>query len=116
MTPLLTCRDVEKSYGGVAAVRGVSLDVRAGEIVGLVGPNGAGKTTLLRLIAGELTATTGSIARSGGLGEMRQFIGSITDDRTLQKAAYNDGLASRLRRSHPAGPVRRCGATRGEGP
>jgi branched-chain amino acid transport system ATP-binding protein len=59
--PLLTCRDVEKSYGGVAAVRGVSLDVRAGEIVGLVGPNGAGKTTLVDVITGQQFADAGDI-------------------------------------------------------
>src|SRR5205814_5957019 len=49
---LLTVRDVRRSYGGVTAVAGVSLDVRAGEIVGLIGPNGAGKTTLFELISG----------------------------------------------------------------
>ncbi|GAA3085115.1 ATP-binding cassette domain-containing protein [Pseudonocardia yunnanensis] len=67
----------------------VSFRVGDGAKVALVGPNGAGKTTLLRMIAGELTATTGSIARSGGLGVMRQFIGSITDDRTLADLALS---------------------------
>ncbi len=43
--------DVEKSYGDVAALRGVDLAVRPGEVVALLGPNGAGKTTLLRILA-----------------------------------------------------------------
>jgi sulfate-transporting ATPase len=57
----------------------VSFRVGDGAKVALVGPNGAGKTTLLRLVAGELEPAGGSIARSGGLGVMRQFIGSIAD-------------------------------------
>ncbi|WP_051265524.1 ABC transporter ATP-binding protein [Nakamurella lactea] len=58
---LLSCVDVGKSYGGVRAVRDVSLEVRAGEIVGLVGPNGAGKTTLVDVITGQQQANTGDI-------------------------------------------------------
>jgi ATPase subunit of ABC transporter with duplicated ATPase domains len=55
----------------------VSFRVGEGSIVALVGPNGAGKTTLLKIIAGDLMPTSGSVSRSGGLGVMRQFIGSI---------------------------------------
>jgi ATPase subunit of ABC transporter with duplicated ATPase domains len=55
----------------------VSFRVGEGSIVALVGPNGAGKTTLLKIIAGDLMPSSGSVSRSGGLGVMRQFIGSI---------------------------------------
>jgi ATPase subunit of ABC transporter with duplicated ATPase domains len=55
----------------------MSFRVGEGSIVALVGPNGAGKTTLLNIIAGDLVPTSGSVSRSGGLGVMRQFIGSI---------------------------------------
>ncbi len=55
----------------------VSFRVGEGAKVALVGPNGAGKTTLLRMVAGDLLPQGGSIARSGGLGVMRQFIGMI---------------------------------------
>ncbi len=68
---------------------GVSFRVGDGAKVALVGPNGAGKTTLLRMVAGELTPVSGSIARSGGLGVMGQFIGSIADDRTLADLALS---------------------------
>ncbi|GAB2630910.1 ATP-binding cassette domain-containing protein [Streptomyces capparidis] len=62
----------------------VSFRVGEGVTAGLVGPNGAGKTTLLRLIAGDLRPDDGRVTRSGGLGVMRQFIGSLRDpDRTL---------------------------------
>ena len=47
-------------------------------------PNGAGKTTLTRIIAGDLKPHSGSIARSGGLGVMRQFVGSVRDDSTVR--------------------------------
>jgi ATPase subunit of ABC transporter with duplicated ATPase domains len=55
----------------------VSFRVGEGAKVALVGPNGAGKTTLLRMVGGDLPVRTGVIARSGGLGVMRQFIGMI---------------------------------------
>jgi energy-dependent translational throttle protein EttA len=67
----------------------VSFRVGEGAKVALVGPNGAGKTTLLRMIAGDLPAPTGAITRTGGLGVMRQFIGSVSDDRTLADLALS---------------------------
>ncbi|MFY1635918.1 ABC-F family ATP-binding cassette domain-containing protein [Solwaraspora sp. WMMB335] len=67
----------------------VSFRVGEGAKMAMVGPNGAGKTTLLRMVAGDLPVTEGSIARSGGLGVMRQFIGMIGDDRTLADLALS---------------------------
>ena len=63
------------------------INVRVGEGVkaALVGANGAGKTTLLRLIAGDLVPQSGAVARSGGLGVMRQFIGSVRDTTTVHE-------------------------------
>ncbi len=61
----------------------VSFRVGDGAVVALVGPNGAGKTTLLRLVAGDLAAQNGSVTHSGGLGVMRQFIGTIRDESTV---------------------------------
>ncbi|MEV5497616.1 ATP-binding cassette domain-containing protein [Nonomuraea fuscirosea] len=57
----------------------VSFRIGEGVKAALVGPNGAGKTTLMRLIAGDLQPVEGSVAGSGGLGVMRQFIGSVRD-------------------------------------
>ena len=67
----------------------VSFRVGEGAKVALVGPNGAGKTTLLRLISGDLPVHEGAIARSGGLGVMRQFIGMIADESTLTDLALS---------------------------
>jgi ATPase subunit of ABC transporter with duplicated ATPase domains len=61
-----------------------SFRVGEGAKAALVGANGAGKTTLLRLIAGDLTPQNGAVARSGGLGVMRQFIGSVRDATVVQ--------------------------------
>jgi branched-chain amino acid transport system ATP-binding protein len=58
---LLSVRDLHVSYGAIRALHGVSLDVRAGEIVTLIGANGAGKTTLLRTISGLLKPTAGDV-------------------------------------------------------
>jgi sulfate-transporting ATPase len=67
----------------------VSFRVGEGAKVALVGPNGAGKTTLLRMVAGDIPMQSGTIARVGGLGVMRQFIGMIGDDRTLEDLALS---------------------------
>jgi sulfate-transporting ATPase len=67
----------------------VSFRVGEGAKIALVGPNGAGKTTLLRMVAGDIPARSGAIARAGGLGVMRQFIGMIADERTLADLALS---------------------------
>jgi ATPase subunit of ABC transporter with duplicated ATPase domains len=63
---------------------GVSLRVGEGAKVALIGPNGSGKTTLSRIVSADLTAAEGAVTRSGGLGVMRQFIGSVRDDSTVR--------------------------------
>ncbi|WP_454853002.1 ABC-F family ATP-binding cassette domain-containing protein [Promicromonospora soli] len=62
----------------------VSFRVGEGSATAIVGPNGAGKTTLLRIITGELAPHAGSVAMSGGLGVMRQFVGSVRDETTVR--------------------------------
>ncbi|WUH97871.1 ATP-binding cassette domain-containing protein [Spirillospora sp. NBC_00431] len=61
----------------------VSFRVGDGVVAALIGPNGAGKTTLLRLVAGDITPQSGTVAHSGGLGVMRQFIGGLRDDSSV---------------------------------
>ncbi|EGX55545.1 ABC transporter ATP-binding protein [Streptomyces zinciresistens K42] len=69
---------------GRALLGDVSFRVGEGAVVALVGPNGAGKTTLLRLISGELRPHGGTVTVSGGLGVMRQFVGSVRDESTVR--------------------------------
>jgi branched-chain amino acid transport system ATP-binding protein len=62
---LLQVQDVSKSFGGLAAVRSVSLELQAGGISALIGPNGAGKTTLFALLSGFLRPDSGRIVFDG---------------------------------------------------
>jgi ATPase subunit of ABC transporter with duplicated ATPase domains len=62
----------------------VTFRVGEGQKAALIGPNGAGKTTLLRIIMGDLVADSGAVVESGGLGVMRQFIGSVRDETTVR--------------------------------
>jgi branched-chain amino acid transport system ATP-binding protein len=62
---LLEVRNVETYYGPVVALRGVSLDVEAGQIVTVLGANGAGKTTLLKTICGAIDPNAGTVAFDG---------------------------------------------------
>jgi branched-chain amino acid transport system permease protein len=62
---LLDVRKVQKRFGGLVAVDGVSLQVKAGEVVGLIGPNGAGKSTTFNLVTGLLPASGGEVLFRG---------------------------------------------------
>ena len=63
--PILEVEKLTKYFGGLAAVKDVSFEVRQGQIFGFIGPNGAGKTTLFSMIAGALKPSAGKIRRSG---------------------------------------------------
>ena len=63
---VLTVQSVSKSFGALAALDGVSFDVRAGEVFSVIGPNGAGKSTLFNVIAGLHVPTSGRIVFGGG--------------------------------------------------
>ncbi|MEP9355442.1 ABC transporter ATP-binding protein [Xanthobacter sp. KR7-65] len=65
MSPALLITDLVLAYGGVTAVKGISLDVPAGRTVCLIGANGAGKTSVMRAISGLVKAKTGSISYFG---------------------------------------------------
>jgi branched-chain amino acid transport system ATP-binding protein len=63
--PVLAGEDVSVHFGGVAALRGVSLGVAAGEVCGLIGPNGSGKTTLFDVLSGIRAPTSGKVRLHG---------------------------------------------------
>jgi branched-chain amino acid transport system ATP-binding protein len=105
--PALAVSDLEVRYGPVAAVRGLSLEVAPGEIVGLIGPNGAGKSSTLHAIMGHVRPSAGdvrlgerslrgrppeAVARSGIalVPEGRRIFGELTVDENLRL-----GLAGR---------------------
>jgi branched-chain amino acid transport system ATP-binding protein len=74
-TPLLAVEDLEVRHGAVDAVRGFSLEVDRGEIVGLIGPNGAGKSSTLHAIMGLVRPTAGDVRLDG-----RSVVGRRPED------------------------------------
>lgn len=95
--PLLSCRNVRKSFGALTAVRDLSFDVGAGEILGIGGPNGAGKTTLFEVISGLSPASAGMIALDGQVitGLAPQQICHAGIARTFQLNAGFDSMTAR---------------------
>ncbi len=78
-------RNLVKRYRDTVAVKGVSFDVKSGEIFGIIGPNGAGKTTILRILSTLLRVTSGSVKILGydverEAGEVRKLIGYLPED------------------------------------
>jgi ABC-type branched-subunit amino acid transport system ATPase component len=61
----LALHDVERDFGGVRSLAGVSIEIAAGEVVGLIGPNGSGKTTLVNVAAGAIAPTRGRVSIDG---------------------------------------------------
>ena len=99
----LTVTDVRKSYGSREAVKGISFNVKEGEIFGLIGPNGAGKTTTLRMISTLLSITSGEIKVYGKdvrtePEEVRKLISYLPEDagayKDLTGRAYLEFMAS----------------------
>ncbi len=70
---------------GRVLLNDVSFRVGDGAKVALIGPNGSGKTTLIRMICGDISPDEGAVAITGGLGVMRQFIGSVRDETTVRE-------------------------------
>jgi ABC-2 type transport system ATP-binding protein len=114
VTSALAVHGLRKRYGSVEALRGVDLEVGAGELVGLLGPNGAGKSTLVKILVGLVRATDGTAevggARAGSsparaalgyLAELFRFPGWYTAEEVLdlhQRLAGSTGGATERKR------------------
>src|SRR5215475_6329443 len=87
--------DLRKSYGDFEAVRGINLDISAGEIFGLIGPDGAGKTSVFQILGGVMQATSGAAEMyRQPAREARSFVGYLTQTFSL----YQDlSVAENLR-------------------
>jgi simple sugar transport system ATP-binding protein len=86
-TPALSLRNIHKSFDGIVAVEDLSLDVKRGEIVGLVGDNGAGKSTVVKIIAGMYQPSSGEIRLAG---ELVHFIDPSQAQAKGVQAVYQD--------------------------
>jgi branched-chain amino acid transport system ATP-binding protein len=115
---MLDIRDLAKSFGGVEAMRGVTLDFPAGSLTAIIGPNGAGKTTFFNLVSGHIRPDRGEVTLDGenlaGLSSLevvrrglaRAFqVASIFPDMTMEQSltaavtAHRGELFSMLRRA-----------------
>lgn len=131
MAPLLEAIGIEKSFGGVRALKGVSLDLLAGEVHALVGENGAGKSTLIKILTGSLQPDAGEIrlrgeqleqqtpakARALGIGVVYQqpaLFPDLTVAENIALAADSTKLWHKVdwkaRRKHAAQLLERAGA------
>jgi branched-chain amino acid transport system ATP-binding protein len=95
--PLLKVREVSRRFGGVFALRGVSLDVPPAKVVGLLGANGSGKTTMLNVISGAHSPTSGEIEYRGKRieGKAPDAVASLGIARTFQQAMTFPGITVR---------------------
>ncbi len=92
--PAIAAARLRKVYGGFAAVKGISLEIRPGEIYGLLGANGAGKTTTIKMLCGLVSPTDGEVTLAGARGRhlrgeaVREQVGYMS-----QKFSLYDDLA-----------------------
>src|SRR5438876_826325 len=115
MPAVIDCRDLRKTYDGkVEAVRGLNLEIQAGECFGLLGPNGAGKTTTIEILEGLLKPTSGQVTILGqtwksNSRELREKIGiSLQETRLSEKLTVRETIelfASFYREPRPAREV-----------
>ncbi len=111
---MLEVKGLKVSYGGINAVKGIDLEVRAGELVTLIGANGAGKTTTLKALAGLLKPAAGRIHYNGGditarpayelvrqglalVPEGRGVFGRLTVEENLAMGAYSRRDTARIK-------------------
>jgi ABC-2 type transport system ATP-binding protein len=108
MPGVISIKDLTKTYaGGMHALKGVSLDIRKGEIFALLGPNGAGKTTLISIVCGIVRATSGTVLVDGhdirkDYRAARELIGLVPQELAIEAfetvraaAAFSRGLFGR---------------------
>ncbi len=114
---VLAVEGLRKSFGGVAAVDGVSFAVEPGEMLALIGPNGAGKTTCFNMVGGQLRPDAGSVRLAGReiAGVPPRGICRLGVGRTFQVTATFASMTARETGPGPSRPPRR-GAGRGGRP
>lgn len=92
----LVARDVSKHYGGLQVLRGVTLSVATGEVVGLIGPNGAGKTTFIDVVSGIVAPDGGALSVGGRdtYGRPPRQVWSLGVGRTFQAVRLFNGMTA----------------------
>jgi len=104
MTCVASLAGVERSFGTVRAVAGVSLAVDEGEVVALLGPNGAGKTTTIEILLGLINADHGDVSLFGGSPDKaiaEGLVGAMLQDGGLMTGVSVAELLNMLRTQYP---------------
>ena len=121
--PLLVTRELTKSFRSLVALRNHHIEVRAGEVVGVIGPNGSGKSTFFNLVTGFLKPNTGVVEFAGApiqnlpapaivrLGIARTFQGT----RLFKRLSVIENLRAAAQLRHRLNLVDACSACRGSG-
>lgn len=112
---MLVAENIHKSYGKLAAVRGVSFELGAGRVVGLLGPNGAGKTTTIRIVTGYAPADAGRVCVEGldvsrDSGAARARIGYLPESTPLYPEMTVSAFLQFRARLYPMDRAKRRGA------
>ena len=111
MTPVISIKNLQKSYGANIVLRGINLDVEAGQIIGYIGPNGAGKSTTLKVLTGIIPDFSGEVSVLGidvrrDPIAVKRRIGFIPEKRTVVRHVDPDGIPA-FHRATP--PFAACG-------
>lgn len=89
---VLTVRDLSKNYGATQALAGVSLTVRAGEVLGLIGTNGAGKSTLIKVLSGATAPSSGEVLLDGAPVDLSDPLAAQAAGIATVHQEINDGI------------------------
>lgn len=94
--PFVSLRKITKAFGATLANAEIDLDVRAGDVIGLVGGNGAGKSTLMRILSGALNPTLGEIHFDGARASFVNYTMTAAQDRGIRMVHQEFSLCTNL--------------------
>ena len=109
MSPILEVKKLAKTYGDFSAVKGISFDIKEGEIFSLLGPNGAGKTTTISMLSTLIAPTSGDATIGGNSGTkdsmaVKNIIGVVLQELAIQPSGAAYQFSDDKRGSQPPVP------------
>ena len=102
---MIKIQDVHKSFADLKVLKGIDLDVKKGEVLGVIGLNGSGKTTLMRIIAGVYEPDVGTVEVNGRLSPLLQLGAGFQGDLNAQENIIMNGMLLGIPKSEIEGKV-----------